>query len=333
MDYDQKNLIELFKLGVFPGETCMPKHIETFISNVFVFEKKVYKFYKNNNSYFNENFRDISSKGKRFDFTSRDFKWNNAMSPSIYTELIGVSVSEDMVQVVNPDENAEELVIKMNRVDLSDILFEKLAQGKITKEDAFAIGKGLGESLAKVRTPLPDSYNYYEVFGRRIADAKSWMSSEVESISADEIDSYCDLLLKFREEHKELFVNDLSNQMAYGGDIHSHNALYSKGEFFLMDTFSPKDDWLIEYHAIPAYRIGTDIWAMSGDEDLFNECLKGYEESSGLKIDRSLDSLFVLYALTIATPYHYMLAKNDVTKKEAVRSFHDFMHKYSKDLK
>ena len=99
------------------------------------------------------------------------------MSPSIYTELIGITHDGSGIRVVVADENADELVIKMNRVDMGDVLFEKLMQGQITKDDAFIIGVGLGESLAKVRKPLSENYNYNEIFSHRIIDAKAWMAS------------------------------------------------------------------------------------------------------------------------------------------------------------
>ena len=228
---------------------------------------------------------------------------------------------------------AEELVIKMNKVDLKDILFEKLLHNEITKEDAYVIGQGLGKSLSKVRNPLLGSYNYYEVFERRIIDAKAWMSSETDSIPVMEIEEYAAQLMLFRELYKDLFENQLSNEMAYGGDIHSHNALYSNTEFLLMDTFSPKDDWLTDYHAVPVYRIATDIWVMSGDKSLFEACIEGYEKTSGLKLTRSLDRVFVLYALMIATPYHYMLEKTDKAMEIAAKRFSTFMREYFIKLK
>lgn len=332
MESSQAQLIELFKAGKFPGETGQPKHVETFISNVFLFETRVYKFYKNNNQSFNESFRDISSKEKRFDFTTRDFAWNNASTPSIYTELIGVHIGSGGIEIVPTNTDAEELVIKMNRVDLSDVLFEKLVDGKITKEDSFAIGKGLGESLSKVRTAPPNELNYFDIFKERVVDAEAWMKVVEHIIPSAEIEAYCKYLIEFRDAHKELFDAELSQQLEYGGDIHSHNALYANGEFFLMDTFSPKDDWLIEYHGTPVYRLATDIWALSGDKELFEACIAGYEASSGKKVNRELDNLYVIYALTISAPYHYMLEQNDATKAEAARRIHGFMQKHFASL-
>lgn len=332
MEQSQEHLLSLFKTGKFPGEHGVPKHIETFISNVFLFEERVYKLYKNNNQSFNESFRDISGKEKRFDFTTRDFAWNNASTPSIYTDLLGVRSSNEVIEIVAPDGNAEELVIKMNRVDLSDVLFEKLIQNKITKEDSYAIGKGLGESLAKVRKPLPEKLNYFEMFEERIVDAKAWMKVVEHIIPPQEIDAYCDYLLKFRNANKELFENQQSQELEYGGDIHSHNALYSDGKFFLMDTFSPKDDWLIEYHGTPAYRIATDIWSLSGKKELFDACIEGYEAASSMKVNRGLDNLYVIYSLTISAPYHYMLEQNDVSKKEAAERIHTFMREHFASL-
>ena len=114
MTYSQKPLIELVKAGKTPGETTIPKHIETVISNVFVFENLVYKVYKNDNDFFNQGFRDISTTSARFDFTRRDFTWNQTLSPSIYLELRGVEVTEEGEISFVEEDQAEELVMVMN---------------------------------------------------------------------------------------------------------------------------------------------------------------------------------------------------------------------------
>ncbi|HVX90728.1 MAG TPA: hypothetical protein VHC20_03780 [Candidatus Paceibacterota bacterium] len=327
MAYTQEGLVALMKQGKAPGETHAPKHIETFISNVFLFDDRVYKFYKNDNQTFNESFQDFSSKDARFRFTEKDFAWNHASTPSVYTELIGVRAQEDGVVFV-PREEAEELVITMNRVDTHDILFEKLLRGAITRDDAFAIGKGLGESLQKVRTPLPGGLNYDEIFQDRIDDARAWMRVMEHRIPSAEIDTYCAYMTDFREQHRALFTGELTAALAYGGDIHSHNALYTGGTLYLMDTYSPKEAWLIEYHGTPVYRLAADMWVLSGEREFFDACIAGYEESSGLTVNRALDDLYVVYALTIAAPYHYMLEQNDATKKDAADRIHTFLREH-----
>lgn len=311
----------------------MPKHIQTVISNVFIFDRKVYKFYKNDNDFFNKGFRDISGKTERFSFTEKDFKWNNTLSPSIYTSLKNVVVKDNAIVEVDSSPEAEEIVIVMNRVDTHDVLYEKLMDNRVTEEDCFEVGKQLAESMKKVQVALPQTYNFYDLFESRIKDLRDWIRSVTDHISIEESDSYCDYLEEFRNKNKSWFENELTAQVTTDGDFHSHNAIYSKGKFFLMDTYPPKEEWGIGHQLIALYRIGTDIWALSGKQEFFESFVKGYEASSGIKVDRKLDELFIIYASGIAVSYLYMLQRTDPEKKISAERFHNFVKGYFAKLK
>lgn len=332
MSYSQRPLIALLKRGQIVGETTTPKHIETVISNVFIFDSTVYKLYKNDNEFFNKGFRDVSTKLERFDFTRRDFEWNHTLSPSIYLKLAGAIVVDDKITLPEPTDSAEELLIVMNRVDTSNILFEKLLRGEVDRGISYSIGEQLGQTLKKVRVNRPTGYNYFDIFEKRISDLRQWITPVAEHISLEESGSYCDYLDSFRVENREWFESDLSNELAANGDVHSHNAVFLDGNFYLMDTFSPKEEWSIEHHSTAIYRIGVDIWALSGDQELFENLLHGYEESSRMKIDRRLDELYIPYALAIMVSYLYMLGRTDPGKKPAARKFHQFLRDYFKRL-
>lgn len=333
MDYSQGELLRLMKEGAMPGEAGVPKHIETVISNVFIFDTRVYKIYKNDSDFFNQGFRDISEKAERFSFTQRDFEWNNALSPSIYTKLIGVRVVNNKIFVCPPDEAAEELVFVMNRIDANDVLFEKIMQGKLTADDSFDIGRQLGESLKKIQKKVSGNHNFYNLFEERVKDLRTWIKSVVEHISEEESETYLTFLDMFRVSRRELFEKKLTKEITADGDFHSHNAIFSNGLFHLMDTFPPKDEWGVGHHLIPVYRIGTDIWALSGKKEMFDAFIKGYETGSGNAVDRSLEPLYVMYASGIAVSYLYMLQDTDPTKKVAAERFHAFVRKYFENIK
>ena len=148
MSYSQKQLITLFNAGKVPGENTKPHHIETVISNVFIFADRVYKIYKNDNDFFNKSFRDISSASARFDFSRRDFGWNHSLSPSIYLELKGVTIADGALKFFEPTDAADELVMVMKRFEKKDVLFEKIMHGEINRDEAFAMGRELAETLS-----------------------------------------------------------------------------------------------------------------------------------------------------------------------------------------
>lgn len=320
------------KDGALPGETGIPQHIETLISNVFLFDTKAYKVYKDNNDFFNKEFRDLSRKTERFVFTEKDYVWNNTLSPSIYTALVGVRVENGTIHICAPAAAADELMIVMNRVDTRDILFEKLMSGQLSEDDVSSMGNQLAGMLQKVQKKFPSVYNYYHLFEARVAELRRWFKPAVEHVPEKEASLYLDFLDLFRERNREWFEQTLSDELRMGGDFHSNNALFSHGSFHLMDTFSPKEEWQIEHHLSPLYRIGTDIWALSGKKELFEAFIKGYEDGSGVKVNRALDPLHILYASGIALPYLYMLQRTDPAKKEAAERFHAFVRNYFESI-
>ncbi len=331
MNYSQKPLIDLMNTGKVFGESTTPKHIQTVISNVFVFESKVYKFYKNDNDFFNKSFRNLSDKEERFSFTEKDYKWNSTLSPSVYLGLKNIAFRNgDIVEVVR--EEAEEIVMIMNRIDTNDVLYEKLIAGEVSENDCFEIGKQLGESMKKVQVKLSREYNFYDLFESRIKDQRDWINSVPENIPPEEAKSYCDYLENYRQANKDWF-QELSSEVTADGDFHSHNALYSKGNFYLMDTYPPKEEWGIGHTLIPLYRLGTDIWALSGKQEFFKALVKGYEEGNGIKVNRKFDELYIIYAAGIAMPYLYMLSRTDPEKKEIAERFHSFTRVYFAKLK
>lgn len=327
-EYSQRPFIELAKAGMIFGEGKIPKHIETVVSNVFVFEKTVYKLYKNDNKFFNEGFRDISGKNDRFSFTRRDFEWNNTLSPAIYTRLTGVVVKDgQMKECSGEDACAEDLVIVMNRIDTNDVLYEKLLHEDINEDLAYSIGKQFGEKIGKIQKPIDG--DYYSEFLVRIEDTREWISSVAEDISLKESGEYCDFMKAFVEHHKHKFENEFSKEMTTVGDVHSHNAVFSQWELHFIDTFPPKEEWLRGHKYVDLYRLGADILAL-GDQSSFEAFMKGYTDS-GQALSREYDALYIMYASTIMVSYLYMLAKTDPRHISSAKRYHDFVRTYFKN--
>lgn len=328
--YLQKPLIKLMKSGAFPGEKGVPKHIETVISNVFLFDTKAYKFYKNDSELFNIGFRDISVKKERFSFTEKDFEWNNGVSPSIYTKLVGVKVLNGAIQIASSQNDAEELLIEMNRVDTENVLFEKLIRKDITKEHCFEIGVLLAKKL-KVFQKNISGHTFYTLFGNRIEDLRQWITSIPECIQEEEVHTYLNFLDNFKKNNLNYFQNELTNEVTTDGDFHSLNCVYTEGALDLMDTYAPKDEWRMGHLHLPLYRIGADIWALSGKKEFFEAFVKGYETGSGRTVDRRLDAVFILYASAIMVSYLYQLQYADSSKKAHAEKYHAFLREYFKD--
>src|SRR5690606_6260787 len=106
-------------------------------------------------------------------FTKQDFEWNNASNPSAHRGVRGLSLAGEEMEWLSPGLDAQGLVIVMNRVDMRNVLFERLMHGRLSAEECLDIGRGLAESLRRVRAVSPGIENYFSIFHDRIADSRA----------------------------------------------------------------------------------------------------------------------------------------------------------------
>jgi aminoglycoside phosphotransferase family enzyme len=300
-------ILEAFIRGNVNGhEGKVPLHVVTAIANVFVFENKVYKLYKNDNQFFNENFNNLSSKEGRFAFTRKDFEWNHKLSPEIYTELKGVELVGGNVMFIEPTDEVEELVVVMNKVDMSDGLLKRLVENQISIEDSYQIGYQLGQRVQKIQKVFDISL--YEDFAARYTDLEAWLLS-VPEIPKEEAKMYLGYVHDYIESHKEEFESS-KGLVGQCLDVHADNAVYTNGVLLPMDTYAPKEAWVHGYKFINIYRLASDIYVFL-EKEAFEQTLKGYEESTGEKLPREQDKFLILYAELITWPYQYMMAEKE----------------------
>ncbi len=315
-------IIEAFKAGKIGVESSIPNHVITAISNVFVFENKAYKIYKNDNQFFNEHFNNLSTKEGRFMFTGKDFNWNHELSPEIYVELRGVRIENNLLVWEEPLGTSDELVVIMNKIDMADGLLNKLIDERINKEDCYKIGYQLGERLIRVKKNFPIAI--YDDFIARYKDLDAWLVS-VKEIPQDRVRNYLDYIKNFIESHKEDF-DRINDQMGICLDVHADNAIYSNGVFLPIDSYAPKEDWLHGYKFISVYRVATDIYAFLGKEH-FEEVLRGYSNATNEKLPREWDDFMVIYCELIVWPYQYMLSEKDTWRLDIAKKYEEFIDK------
>ncbi|MEY2664693.1 MAG: hypothetical protein RIT04_501 [Candidatus Parcubacteria bacterium] len=327
------NIVEAFTQGKLAdpsfiaalGATTNPKphHITTTVSNIFVFEKKAYKIYRSDNTFFNTHFNNLSDKSRRFHFTRTDFKWNNHLSPEIYTELRGVTMKDGLLEFIEPTDSADELVIEMNRVDMSNQLMRRLTDRTISLEDCFEMGKQFGERLSHL-PQVPIDKTAYADFKLRHTDMIPWVEN-IRKTSGEQVDAYLEYMRAFIESHRAEF--DTQESMGVCIDVHAENVIFSNGTFLLMDTYAPKEAWLLGYKFINIYRLATDIYVFLGKE-YFEKVLAGYEQATGQKIPRQYDLFLIMYSVLVQWPYQTILAEKEPWRAGVVEKYRDFVESY-----
>lgn len=321
--YSQKPLLELLRAGKVSGESDVPKHIETVISNVYLFNERVCKVYKNDNDFFNSSFHDVSAKQDRFAFSKADFEWNQQLTKEVYLHLQGVKVEGDQIQFVD-GKDAEELMFITKRMPTGTILFDRLLQGDLTVEDFYAIGKQFAKrEKGFVWNGTMSDESLLDNMLERYDDIVAWIK-DVEKVSALEKETWAN---KLKELIVRVYTHD-SSKVSICFDLHSLNAFYVEQMLYPFDTHPPKDAWRFGPPLLNLYRLATDVFALAGEKE-FDAVMRGYHECLKKEMpSRETNRLFVIYAALIMVSYLYMLGTTDTDKHEAAVKYHDFLKRY-----
>ena len=319
--YSQEKMLAVFSQKFeIDGKKCVG-HIKTAISNVFVFPDKVYKIYKNDNSFFNDNFNDISQKNKRFDFTIKDFDWNQRMAPEIYLTIRGCVMRDGQIVFVEKEE-AEELVIEMKKIDTNSALLLQLLDKNLSLTDFETIGFQLHKRL----DDLPEAYTQKKLKGvmqLRMEDVSNWVLGVPKHISPEEAKIFLEAL----DRKKSAYMNQVSDEEMAGSNIdgHSENMFFNQGRLYIMDSYAPKKDWLLADGHLNFYRLATDILAL-GNQESFEAFKGGYEKYRDLGVmNEKRESFCIFYSSMIMVPYLYMLGEHDERRMKAARIYHNFV--------
>jgi len=322
--YSQAPLLALLRAGKVPGESGVPKHIETVISNVFLFNERVYKVYKNDNDFFNNSFHDVSVKQDRFTFSKVDFEWNQQLTKEIYLHLQGVKVDGDSIKFVD-EKDAEELMFITKRMPAGTILFDHLLKGGLTVDDFYEVGKQFAEREKDfVWNGTMSDESLLDNMLERYDDIVAWIK-DVEEVSALEKETWAN---KLKELLVRVYTHD-SSKVSICFDLHSLNAFYADQILCPFDTHPPKDAWRFGPPLLNLYRLATDVFALAGEKE-FDAVMHGYHDYLHTEpISEENERLLVIYAALIMVSYLYMLGKTDADKQEAAVKYHNFLKRYT----
>lgn len=324
--YSQTPLLALLRAGKVPGESGIPEHIETVISNVFLFNEQVYKLYKNDNDFQNKNFGDISTTKERFAFSRADFEWNHQLAEEVYLRLQGVKVDAGVLRFVDNDEEVEEFLLITKRLPSDASVFEHLRRNDLSEVDYYEIGKQFaeGEKNFVYHEDLPNESLLENMLGR-YRDVVEWVKNVEEYVPTLEQETYMNQL---KELIMHVYGND-STRISICIDFHSLNAFYVEHTLYPFDCFSVKYEWRFGPALLNIYRFATDVFALAGEKE-FRAVMRGYCDYLNIEHpSKEIERFFVTYAALIMMPYLYMLGKTDTEKQEAAIKYHDFLKRYT----
>ena len=226
-------IFSLINEGKIEGFSTSPKMIETVISRVFIFDKDniVLKFYKRDNEWWNTDMKDLSKGPSRINFIRQDFEFNHFLNSKIYSDLKVAVVENNVVKLLEPKSDDDELVIVIHKEDLSGTFTDVLYANNLTLDEF----KNIGKSFAKIKLAIPKDFlpetslNWYEEMIERGKGLTSWMLNE-KDFQAEVSNKSLALFDKILLENKTNFQTLTKENLFVCIDCNSENLLYSNHE-------------------------------------------------------------------------------------------------------
>jgi len=321
-----KKIIDSFLNGEVEGveeKSLIPEHIETQISHIFLFPKTVYKICKRDNIFFNQHFRDLADLKTRIDFYKSDFFENNYFSPEVYLSVYGVNILDDKVVISENIDDAEDVVMKMRRIDLRYNLSQLLHEKSLTEEDFKSMGYQQTKAVDLYPHQPKTLESYYDIFQRRLDDLRNWMYSASDYFSKEKTDEIVKILRDYLEKNKEEFFSFDKSKYVVSLDNHSDNIFYQNAKMFFLDIYPPKEDWMIVSPWTNIYRPATDILILMG-EKYARAFIQGYKDYYG-SLNEDHELFYFIYSAAIQAVSLHNLSCNNSTKLEDSKIYKKFI--------
>lgn len=232
--------------GTVEGISERPeRHIETVMSDVFIYTDTVRKIFKHKKPGI---FVDLTDPHAFYSYMNEDFKWNQNVSPDIHQALYGLKESGNTYTVCEP-EQGDLWFIEMKRVNDTDTLVHRLRTNTASLDDIRAFThmqtKGidrLTEQYLSAYTDLLDR-GLYALWESRIdTDLRAFAKNMGDTISPTLTDRRIKRLFDYFRSHsyfRNLTVDDATITI----DNHAGNVVFHNDTPHFIDIYLVKREW------------------------------------------------------------------------------------------
>ncbi|HEC32997.1 MAG TPA: hypothetical protein ENI63_01925 [Candidatus Kaiserbacteria bacterium] len=308
---------KLFSTGKIPGlyGDEIPEHIETMISDVYLFKKTVYKLYKWNSKKFNSTYLDISNPTIRTKFYTDDFKWNHYFNKHIYIDLLGVNVSRDSLSFNTDITKSHDAVIKMNRIDEENNVTNLLKRNALSIKELECIGAETTKTIAEFPNPQRTQNNWYTYITKRLKDTQIFLNLAKPSLNQNDIDTYMQKLNAYVARNQKQLKAITPKFLSISIDNHSDNVFYQNGKTTFIDIFLPVPDWQLADPFFNICRLSADVWAYT-DKAHADGLVGGFQKYyTSYQIDNTLKLFYQLYSACIMVAYKFLISDTKTALK------------------
>lgn len=325
-----QGLVEAFKKGTVLGleepSIQSPQHIQTFISDVFLFPTTVYKIYRKDNEPFNRDFTDLSDPETRKVFYREDFKWNQYFNASVYQRLRGIEARNGTICLTEEKEDSFDRVIQMRRIDTTANLTKLLVHKQISPNEIASLGYQLTKSIDAFPWRGPQTMPILTQLEIMMRDVEAWARLADPVFPHALTDKVMHCLRGYIQSHAREFNALTDEEYVIGMDNHSDNVFFENGELSLIDIYPPKRDWRFIERSYSIYRLSTDIEILGGKtlaEAFIAGCTRYPTMKRLLRPEKRW--FYQLYSALIRAPYLYFLIDKNPERKAEAELFKTFI--------
>jgi aminoglycoside phosphotransferase family enzyme len=259
-------LTEALQLGLVENIPKPERHIETWISDIFLYEKVARKVVKHLQD---KDIGDFRNKNERRDFSVADFSWNRLFTPEVYVELQGARKTKEAWELCGIEE-ADEFIVFMNRIDADDTLVNRLVRKKLSDNDIARLTETLLEKLDLANKKYFEDQsrklkkNLYQLMIMRMDNFADFLLS-AGSVSKKLTNARIDSLRSFHSS--ESYFQELGPSSASVTiDAHSSNIVFVQDKPVFIDVYWPMPFFRIIDRALAVARLASCVRIFMGDK-------------------------------------------------------------------
>ncbi len=286
----QKIIHALLKPEAYPYEVKEIRHIQTYISHVFLTGKYAYKMKKP----VDYGYLDFTTLEKRKKFCERELELNCLLSPKMYLGMVAITDDDGEIKIEGTGDVVE-YAVKMLELPQDKMMSELLSKNVVTKEHMRQIAKIVAGFHRKAEISVfENKYGYIESLEFNWKENfEQTLSARGSMVNAGGFDLIKENIEKFMQEKKELFkkrIDDKKIRRCHG-DMHAGNIFLNENEVFIFDCIEFNERF-VQYDVIADVAFLSMDLDMRERHDLAEEFVKKYVELSG---DNELSQLLDFY--------------------------------------
>ncbi len=321
----EKIIHALLKPEAYPDDVKEIRHIQTYISHVFLTGKFAYKIKKP----VDYGYLDFTTLEKRKKFCARELELNRLLSPKMYLGVVAITEDDGEIKIEG-NGDVIEYAVKMLELPQGKMMSELLSKDIVTKKHIGQIAKIVADfhknaevSVFEKKYGYLDSleFNWKENF-------EQTLSARASMVDAGDFDLIKEKIEKFMQDKKELLKKRIDNEKIRRchGDMHAGN-IFLDEEVFIFDCIEFNERF-VQYDVIADVAFFSMDLDMRKRHDLAEEFARKYVELSGDNEILQLLDFYKCYYAYVRFKIKMFTSLDEKISEEERKSARDEAKKY-----